>query len=182
VAPSTSWIAFAYLVTALMFARVDLYADRRGGRGSRGSSALFQATVIALVFALASGEHFSSYYLFYGSLFFGDRLHRRAALAAHARHRLAAAKAGYRRRALLVGSASTSSRSPTRSATRRTPIEVVGYISLTPLPAQRPALARPLEDLPACSRRADRRGDHRRPRLPRRSRPSSSSTSAISAA
>ena len=65
-------LAFAYLVTVLMFARVDLYADRPRRPGlAKIISALFQATVIALVFALANGDHFTSYYLFYGSLFFG---------------------------------------------------------------------------------------------------------------
>ena len=55
-----------------MFARVDLYADRPRRPGlPRIFAALFQATVIALVFALASGKHFNSYYIFYGSLFFG---------------------------------------------------------------------------------------------------------------
>src|SRR5581483_9190326 len=65
------WLAFAYLITVLLFARVDLYADRPRRPGlTRIAGALFQVTVIALVFALASGEHFSSYYIFYGSLFF----------------------------------------------------------------------------------------------------------------
>ena len=31
---------------------------------------LFQVTFVALIFAVVSGEHFSSYYLFYGSLAF----------------------------------------------------------------------------------------------------------------
>src|SRR5205085_2944186 len=65
-------VAFAYLITVLMFARVELYADRprRPGLG-KIATALFEATVIALVFALANGDHFSSYYIFYGSLIFG---------------------------------------------------------------------------------------------------------------
>jgi len=63
---------FGYLVTVLMFARVDLYADRPRRPGLAGiATALFQATVIAALFALANGEHFSTYSLFYGSLFFG---------------------------------------------------------------------------------------------------------------
>ena len=66
------WLPFSYLITVLMFARVDLYADRPRRPGlSTIAAALFQVTVIALVFALASGQHFSSYYIFYGSLFFG---------------------------------------------------------------------------------------------------------------
>ena len=84
-------IAFAYLITVLMFARVDLYAERARRPGlTRIVTALFQATVIALVFALANGEHFSSYYIFYGSLFFAAVYIGDAALAAPAGHRLAA--------------------------------------------------------------------------------------------
>ena len=52
----THWIAFAYLVTVLMFARVDLYADRPHRPGfARIATALFQAMIVALVFALANG-------------------------------------------------------------------------------------------------------------------------------
>ena len=48
---------FAYLMTVLMFARVDLYRERARRQGfTRITTALLQATVIALVFALASGE------------------------------------------------------------------------------------------------------------------------------
>jgi FlaA1/EpsC-like NDP-sugar epimerase len=99
------WVAFAYLVTVLMFARVDLYAERARRPGlARIASALFQATVIALVFALANGDHFSSYYIFYGSLFFGIvyiAVLRELYLRVTGR---LLERAGYRRRALLVGS------------------------------------------------------------------------------
>ena len=83
------WLAFAYLITVLMFARVDLYAERARRPGfAKIATALFQATVIALVFALANGEHFSSYYIFYGSLFFGT-IYIAALRAAHLQcHRL----------------------------------------------------------------------------------------------
>ena len=116
----------------LLFARSDLYADRGVRPGlTRIVTSLFQVTVVALVFALASGHHFSSYYIFYGSLVLRDRVDRRAAaLGAHARHRLAARAAGYRRRALLVGSgkhidevahalAATRAARSSRSATSR---------------------------------------------------------------
>ena len=60
--------------------------------------------MIALVFALANGEHFSSYYIFYGSLIFGTiyigslrQLHTRVT-------GWLLEQAGYQRRALLVGS------------------------------------------------------------------------------
>jgi exopolysaccharide biosynthesis polyprenyl glycosylphosphotransferase len=130
------WIAFAYLVTVLMFARVDLYADRprRPGLG-KIATALFQATVIALVFALANGQHFSSYYIFYGSLIFGTayigalrQLHLRVT------GRLLQ-KAGYQRQALIVGSGKHIEAVAHALADRAgTPVVIVGYISLTPRP------------------------------------------------
>src|SRR3954454_16262800 len=62
---------FAYLVTVLLFARSGLYAARGERPGmSRIVSSLFQVALVALVFAVASGSTFSSYYIFYGSLFF----------------------------------------------------------------------------------------------------------------
>ena len=130
-------ITFAYMITVLLFARADLYAERARRSGlPKIATALFQATVISLVFALANGEHFSSYYLFYGSLFFGiayitglRSLYTRITGGLLER-------AGYRRRSLLVGSghhldavAHALSENPER------PIELVGFISLTPHPA-----------------------------------------------
>ena len=81
----TAGLAFAYLVTVLMFARVDLYADRprRPGLG-KIVSALFLATVIALVFALASGQQFSQLLHLLRLAVVRHRLHRGAARAAHA--------------------------------------------------------------------------------------------------
>jgi exopolysaccharide biosynthesis polyprenyl glycosylphosphotransferase len=144
------WVAFAYLVTVLMFARVDLYADRNRRPGlARIVSALFQATVIALIFALANHEHYTSYYTFYGSLFFGTvyitglrYLHTRVT-------GWMLERAGYTRRALLVGTgkhieavAQALSREP------RAQVDVVGYVSLTPRPENGLRSLGGLEDLP----------------------------------
>ena len=64
-------IAFAYLVTALLFARSGLYAERSQRPGlPRIVSSLFQVTVVALIFALVNGEQYSSYYIFYSTLCF----------------------------------------------------------------------------------------------------------------
>jgi exopolysaccharide biosynthesis polyprenyl glycosylphosphotransferase len=130
------WIAFAYLVTVLMFARADLYADRPRRPGLAGiATALFQGTVIALVFALANGEHFSSYFIFYGSLFFGIvYITLLRYLHTLVTGRLLA-KAGYRRRALLVGSGKHIEAVAHALAGRaHTPVDLVGYISLKPRP------------------------------------------------
>ena len=130
------WIAFAYLVTVLMFARADLYADRPRRPGLTGiATALFQATVIALIFALANGELFSSYFFFYGSLFFGVvYITTLRYLHTLVTGRLLE-KAGYRRRALLVGSGKHIEAVAHALAGRsHTPVDVVGYISLKPRP------------------------------------------------
>ena len=130
------WTPFAYLITVLMFARADLYTERTRRPGlTRIASALFQAAVIALVFALANGEHFSSYYIFYGSLMFGT-LYITALRELHMRVTgWVLEQAGYRRRALLVGSGRHIEAVAHALAGRaRTPVEVVGYISLTPRP------------------------------------------------
>jgi exopolysaccharide biosynthesis polyprenyl glycosylphosphotransferase len=129
-------LAFAYLVTVLMFARVDLYAARARRPGlPKIVSALFQSTVIALVFALADGQHFSSYYIFYGSLFFAV-LYLSALRELYTRitGRLLE-QAGYRRRALLVGSGKhIEAVAHALGGATRTSVELVGYISLTPRP------------------------------------------------
>ncbi len=144
------WLAFAYLVTVLMFARADLYADRPRRPGlSRIATALFQATVIALVFALANGEHFSSYYIFYGSLFFGTvyiatlrQLHTQVT-------GWLLEQAGYQLRALLVGSGEHIEAVGHALAGRaHASVEIVGYISLTPRPQNGLRSLGTLEQLP----------------------------------
>jgi exopolysaccharide biosynthesis polyprenyl glycosylphosphotransferase len=144
------WVAFAYLVTVLMFARVDLYADRPRRPGlAKIVSALFQATVIALVFALANGDKYSSYYTFYGSLFFGTvyitglrYLHTRVT-------GWLLERAGYTRRAVLVGTGRhIEPVAQALAGESRTDVDVVGYISLTPRPENGLRSLGQLRDLP----------------------------------
>src|SRR5947209_698002 len=131
---SQRWIPFAYLITVLMFARGDLYADRPRRPGfSRIATGLFQATIIALLFALANGEHFSTYGIFYGSLFLGT-LYITGLRALHTKITgWLLEQAGYRRRALLVGSGkhidAVAHALADRSHSR---VDLAGYISLTP--------------------------------------------------
>jgi exopolysaccharide biosynthesis polyprenyl glycosylphosphotransferase len=69
---ATEFLAFAYLITVLLFARTGLYGSRETRPGlARVIATLFQATVISLIFALVTGTKFNSYWIFYGSLFFG---------------------------------------------------------------------------------------------------------------
>src|ERR1700691_569982 len=132
-----SILAFAYLLTALLFARSGLYAERSQRPGlSRIVGSLFQVAFVALIFAVVSGEHFSSYYIFYGSLGFAlfyisslRYLYERATGAIlHA--------AGYQRRAVLVGTGKhIQDVAHALADAPRTPIEVVGFVSPEPLPA-----------------------------------------------
>jgi hypothetical protein len=98
-------IAFAYLLTVLLFARSGMYAERAQRPGlPRIVTCLFQVAVVALVFAVVNGEHYSSYYIFYGTLVFAIFY---VGLARDAYERVTGAllrAAGYRRRAVLVGS------------------------------------------------------------------------------
>jgi exopolysaccharide biosynthesis polyprenyl glycosylphosphotransferase len=144
------WIWFAYLLTVLLFARVDLYADRTRRPGlARIAGALFQAAVIALVFALANGEHFSSYFIFYGSVIFGS-VYITGLRELHLRFTgWVLEQAGYRRRAVLVGSGRHMEEVALALADRsRTRVEVVGYMSLTPRPPNGLRSLGPLEQLP----------------------------------
>ncbi len=121
----------AILVTLLLFARSGLYGDRAQRPGfTRIVASLFQVAVILLVYALVEGIHFSSYYVFYGSLFFAlfyvsafrwgfDRV-TGALLRA----------AGYHRRAVLVGRGEHID--AVADALKGTEIKPIGFISLEP--------------------------------------------------
>jgi exopolysaccharide biosynthesis polyprenyl glycosylphosphotransferase len=131
------YVPFAFLLTALLFARSGLYAERASRPGlARIVAALFQVTVVALVFALVNGEHFSSYYIFYGSLAFAvayvTLLRYLYDLATGAILRAA----GYERRAVLVGTGQHIEAVAHALADHRghDPVDVIGFISLTPRP------------------------------------------------
>ncbi len=149
-AETRHWGAFAYLVTVLMFARVDLYSDRPRRPGMAPiASALFQTTLIVLVFALATGSHFSSYFIFYGSLFFAT-VYVAALRSLHTRLTgWLLEQAGYRRRTLLVGTGKhIEAVAQALSGRPRTEVEVVGYISLTPRPENGLRSLGKLDELP----------------------------------
>jgi exopolysaccharide biosynthesis polyprenyl glycosylphosphotransferase len=138
--PGRAWngtdssIAIAYLITALNFARVDAYADRPRRPGlAKITIALAQATVVGLIFELASGTHFNSYYLFYGSFFFATvYIGTLRELYTNVTGWLLE-RAGYRRRAVLVGSgAHIAQVAHALGGYPRSDREVLGYISLTP--------------------------------------------------
>jgi exopolysaccharide biosynthesis polyprenyl glycosylphosphotransferase len=130
-------LAFAYLITALLFARSGLYAERAQRPGlSRIVASLFQVAFVALLFALINGEHFSSYYLFYGALAFAllyvSLLRAGYEWATGAIQRAA----GHRRRAVLVGTGDhIRDVAHALSDSSHSPIDVVGYLSPSSLPA-----------------------------------------------
>jgi len=130
-------LAFAYLVTALLFARSGLYAERAQRPGlSRIVGALFQVAFVALLFAVVSGEHFSSFYIFWGSLGFAIFY---IACARAAFERVTAVllrAAGYQRRAVLVGSGNhIVDVAHALADVPHVPIEVVGFLSSKTLAA-----------------------------------------------
>jgi hypothetical protein len=130
------FLAFAYLLTALLFARSGLYAERGLRPGlSRIVGSLFQVAFVALIFAVVNGEHFSSYYLFYGTLAFA--IFYVASLRGLFERVTGALlrAAGYRRRALLVGRGKHIGDVAHALADQpSSPIEVVGFLSPNAVP------------------------------------------------
>ena len=128
-------VAFAYLVTVLLFARSDLYARRSARPGlTRIVASLFQVTAVALVFALVNGERFSSYYIFYGSLIFSVAYVSGLRFLYDRATGVILRAAGYQRRAILVGTGEHIEAVAHALDGQQSPINVVGFISLTPRP------------------------------------------------
>jgi exopolysaccharide biosynthesis polyprenyl glycosylphosphotransferase len=129
-------VAFAYLVTALLFARSGLYAERAQRPGlSRIVSSLFETTVVALIFAVVNGEDFSSYYIFYGTFAFAVLFIGLARWTYEKLTGMLLRAAGYRRRAVLVGSGRhIEDVAHALTDEVHAPVEMVGFISLTPRP------------------------------------------------
>jgi exopolysaccharide biosynthesis polyprenyl glycosylphosphotransferase len=122
----------ACLVMLLLFARSGLYRDR-GQRPGFATliSALFQVTLVVLIYAVIEGHEFSSYYIFYGSLFFA-LLYVSAFRWAFERVSGAVLRAaGYRRRAVLVGSGAHID-AVAHALRDSSEVEPFGFVSLTP--------------------------------------------------
>jgi exopolysaccharide biosynthesis polyprenyl glycosylphosphotransferase len=133
---SERFLPFAYLLTALLFARSGLYAERGQRPGlSRIVGSLFQVACVALVFAVVNGEHFSSYYLFYGSLAFAI-LYVSSFRAGFERiTSILLRAAGYQRRALVVGRDKHIADVAHALADQpHEPVDVVGFLSPNRLP------------------------------------------------
>jgi exopolysaccharide biosynthesis polyprenyl glycosylphosphotransferase len=143
-------VAFAYLVTVLLFARSGLYSSRAERPGlSRIVSSLFQVTVVALVFAVVNGEDYSSYYIFYGTLAFAICFVGSLRWGYEGVTGLILRAAGYRRRAVLVGSGKhIEDVAHALTDEVHAPVEMVGFISLTPRPNNGLRSLGRIEDLP----------------------------------
>src|SRR3954454_7085469 len=131
----------AILVTLLLFARSGLYSDRAVRPGfTRIVASLVQVTAIILAYAVVQGGHFASYYfssfyIFWGSLVFAlvyvslfrwvfDRVSG-----------FALRKAGYRRRAVIVGRGDQiDAVAHALGGGSDPPLDPVGFVSLTPRP------------------------------------------------
>jgi exopolysaccharide biosynthesis polyprenyl glycosylphosphotransferase len=144
-------VAFAYLVTVLLFARSGLYASRAERPGlSRIVSSLFQVSVVALIFALINGEQYSSYYIFYGTLVFAIWFVGSLRWGYERVTGVILRAAGYRRRAVLVGSGKhIEDVAHALIDEVHAPVEMVGFISLTPRPNNGLRSLGRFEDLPA---------------------------------
>ena len=123
-------------MTALLFARSGLYAERAQRPGlPKIVTSLFQVTVVALIFAVVNGEQYSSYYIFYGTLFFAIVYVGSIRWAYEKVTGMLLRAAGYRRRALLVGSGHHIEDVAHALVDEvHAPVEMVGFISLTPRP------------------------------------------------
>ena len=146
-----STVAFAYLLTVLLFARSGLYAERAQRPGlPRIVSSLFQVTVVALIFALVNGEQYSSYYIFYGTLFFAIAYVSTIRWLYEKVTGVLLRAAGYRRRAVLVGSGKHIEDVHHALADEvHAPVDMIGFISLEPRPDNGLRSLGRIEDLPA---------------------------------
>ena len=126
----------AFLVASLLFARSGLYADRAERPGLvRIVSSLFQTTVVIALYAIAEGHEFSSYYVFYGTLFFAVAYVSTFRFGYEKLTGVLLRAAGYRRRAILIGSGKQiEAVAHALMDGSHTPVNVVGFISLTPRP------------------------------------------------
>ncbi|HMS62042.1 MAG TPA: sugar transferase [Solirubrobacteraceae bacterium] len=132
------YATFSIILTVLFFARSGLYADRSSRPGLRAVvSSLTTVTAVAFLYAKVDGQEFSSYYIFWGSLIAGVVIIGGLRWCYDRLSGVLLRAAGYHRRAVLVGTGQhIESVAHALDAAPGTvsPIDVVGFISLTPRP------------------------------------------------
>ena len=122
----------ACLVMLLLFARSGLYRDRAQRPGfATVISSLFQVTVVILLYAVIEGFEFSSYYIFYGTLFFALVYVSLLRGLFEWLSGVLLRAAGYRRRAVLVGSGAHID-AVAHALGDGSGVEPFGFVSLTP--------------------------------------------------
>jgi exopolysaccharide biosynthesis polyprenyl glycosylphosphotransferase len=131
-AQALDYLPLGGLVMLLLFARSGLYRERGQRPGlPRVIASLFQTTLVVLLYALLEGREFQSYYVFYGSLVFALIYVSAFRWAFERLSGLILRAAGYRRRAVLVGSgANINAVSHALRDSRE--IEPFGYVARTP--------------------------------------------------
>jgi exopolysaccharide biosynthesis polyprenyl glycosylphosphotransferase len=150
------YATFALVLTVLLFARSGLYADRASRPGLRAVvSSLFSVAVVAFVYAKVDGQEFSSYYIFWGTLIFATVIVGALRWGYDGVTGVLLRAAGYHRRAVLVGTGEhiNAVAHALDGAGGHSPIEVVGFISLTPRPDNGLRSLGALEDLGAIIER-----------------------------
>ena len=132
------YATFSFILMALLFARSGLYADRASRPGLRAVvSSLFWVTVVAILYAKVDGQEFSSYYIFWGSLVFGVVIVSALRWGYDKVSGVLLRAAGYHRRAALVGTGQhieAVAHALAAAPGSVSPIDVIGFISLTPRP------------------------------------------------
>lgn len=129
------FVPLAFLVASLLFARSGLYANRGERPGLLAIvSCLFQTTAVSFLFAVVEGHEFSSYYIFYGTLFFAIAYVSTLRFGYEWVSGVLLRAAGYRRRAVLVGTGEHIEAVAHALDDSHSPVNVVGFISLTPRP------------------------------------------------
>src|SRR4051812_7571017 len=144
------YFPLAYLVTVLLFARSALYAKRAERPGlARIVASLFQTMALVFAFAVVNGNSYSSYYIFYGSLFFAVAYVSTFRFVYERVTGMLLRLAGYQRRTVLVGTGEHIE--DVASALRDgsdSSINVIGFVSITPRPDNGIVSLGTLEHLP----------------------------------
>jgi exopolysaccharide biosynthesis polyprenyl glycosylphosphotransferase len=144
------YFPLAYLVTVLLFARSALYTKRAERPGlARIVASLFQTMALVFAFAVVNGNSYSSYYIFYGSLFFAVAYVSTFRFLYERVTGVLLRMAGYQRRTVLVGTGEHIE--DVASALKdggESSINVIGFVSITPRPDNGIVSLGTLEDLP----------------------------------
>jgi exopolysaccharide biosynthesis polyprenyl glycosylphosphotransferase len=132
-AQAWEYLPLGGLVMLLLFGRSGLYRERAQRPGlPRVIASLFQTTLIVLLYALLEGENFQSYYIFYASLFFALIYVSAFRWSFERISGVILRAAGYRRRAVLVGSG-TNIQAVSHALRDSREIEPYGFVARTPV-------------------------------------------------